>query len=630
MTQLGGSGCEARGARRGVLAFLVAAVLAAPAAAQTKDAIRYPLRFPAPQTNYVDVEAIVPTDGRASIEMMMAVWTPGSYLIREYERNLEAVKASAAGRALAIDKTTKNRWRIETGGAREVTLTYRVYAHEMTVRSNWVDADFALLNGAPTFMTLADAAGARDPAYNRPHDVTIELPPGWKMSVTGMPDAPDRAPNHYRAPDYDTLVDSPIVAGNPAIHRFTVDGKPHLLVDVGEGGVFDGARAARDLERIVQADKQFWGSLPYDKYVFFNLLVSASGGLEHKNAVTMMASRWATGTRDKYLAWLSLASHEYFHLWNVKRLRPLELGPFDYEHEVYPRSLWISEGLTDYYADLQLARAGLYTPDEYLRELSAAIRTLQTTGGRLNQSAEMASFDAWIKQYRPDDNTVNSTISYYTKGAVLGFLLDARIRAATGDAKSLDDVMRLAFTRYSGARGFTPEEFRRTASEVAGTDLSSWFVRALESTEELEYGPALDWFGLKFPPSPATADRSDLSTVAAEGREGGWIGVKTKVEAGRLIVENVPRGTPAYAAGVNPGDEILAIDDFRVLPEDLAARLAAYRPGRKVVLLVSRRDELKRLDVALGEEPPDQWTLRIRPDLTPQQRGRLMKWWGRQ
>jgi predicted metalloprotease with PDZ domain len=412
MTQIGGSRCEARGARCGVLAFLVAAALAWPAWAQTREAIRYTLRFPAPQTNYVDVQAIVPTDGRPSIEMMMAVWTPGSYLIREYERNVEAVKASAGGRALTIDKTTKNRWRIATGGAREVTLTYRVYSHEMTVRNNWVEADFALINGAATFLTLADAAGSPNPAYNRPHDVTIELPAGWKTAVTAMPDAPDGAPNHYRAPDYDTLVDSPIVAGNPVIHRFTVDGKPHLLVDVGEGGVFDGARAARDLEKIVQIDKQFWGSLPYDKYVFFNLLVSASGGLEHKSSVVMMASRWATGMREKYLAWLSLASHEYFHLWNVKRLRPLELGPFDYEREVYPRSLWISEGLTDYYADLQLARAGLYTPDEYLRELSAAIRTLQTTGGRFNPSAEMASVDDWIKHYRPDDNTVKSTISY--------------------------------------------------------------------------------------------------------------------------------------------------------------------------------------------------------------------------
>ncbi len=594
--------------RRYSLFVLFTATVAVPAGAQTREAIRYTVRFPAPQTNYVEVEALVPTDGRGSIDMMMAVWTPGSYLIREYERNLEAVQATAGTRVLPIDKTVKNRWRITTGGAREVTVTYRVYAHEMTVRTNWVDADFAMLNGAPTYLTLVESG-------SRPHDVRLELPAAWKTSVTGLPDAPGGAPNHYRAPDYDTLVDCPIVAGNPAIHRFIVDGKPHLLVDVGEGGVFDGERAARDLERIVQVDRQFWGSLPYDKYLFFNLLVSASGGLEHKSSTMLMASRWATGTREKYLGWLSLASHEYFHLWNVKRLRPIELGPFDYEHENYPRSLWISEGLTDYYGDLQLARAGLFTIDESLHELSKAISALQTTPARLTQTAEMASFDTWIKQYRPDDNTVNSTISYYTKGNVLGVLLDARIRAATDDARSLDDVMRLAFTRFSGAKGFTPEDFRKTASEVAGTDLGPWFTRALESTEELDYGPALDWFGLRFrPPSPASADPP------------GWLGAKTKIEAGRLMVENVSRGTPAYAAGVNAGDELLAIDDFRVLPEELAARLAAYRPGRAVVLLVSRRDELKRLDVTLGAEPPDRWTLQVRPDATPLQRAHLMKW----
>jgi predicted metalloprotease with PDZ domain len=329
----------------------------------------------------------------------------------------------------------------------------------------------------------------------------------------------------------------------------------------------------------------------------------------------LMASRWATGTRERYLAWLSLASHEYFHLWNVKRLRPIELGPFDYEHENYPRSLWIAEGLTDYYGTLQLARAGLFTIDDYLHDLSKAMSALQATPARLTQTAEMASFDAWIKQYRPDDNTVNSTISYYTKGSVLGFLLDARIRAATEDARSLDDVMRLAFTRYSGAKGFTPEDFRKTASEVAGTDLGPWFTRALESTEELDYGPALDWFGLRFrPPPPPPLDPP------------GWLGAKTKIDAGRLIVESVPRSTPAYAAGVNAGDELLAIDDFRVLPEELAARLAAYRPGRRVVLLVSRREELERLDVTLGAEPPDRWTLQVRPDATPLQRAHLMKW----
>ncbi|HEX9365072.1 MAG TPA: PDZ domain-containing protein [Vicinamibacterales bacterium] len=588
--------------------LLAAITAAAPAGAQTREAIRYTLRFPAPQTNYVEVEALVPTDGRPSVDLMMAVWTPGSYLVREYERNLEAVRATSGALALPIEKTTKNRWRVTTGGARELTMTYRVYSHELTVRNNWVDADFAMLNGAQTYLTLVESGA-------RPHDVRLELPAAWKTSVTGMPGAPDNAPNHYRAPDYDTLVDCPIVTGNPAIHRFTVDGTPHLLVDVGEGGVFDGDRAVRDLERIVEVDRQFWGSLPYETYVFFNLLVGASGGLEHKSSVMMMASRWDTGTRAKYVAWLSLASHEYFHLWNVKRLRPIELGPFDYEHETYPRSLWISEGLTDYYADVQLSRAGLYTPDEYLHELSNAIRTLQTTPARLTQTVETASFDAWIKQYRPDDNTVNSTISYYTKGAVIGFVLDARIRAATGDAKSLDDVMRLAFARYSGARGFTPDDFRKAASEVAGTDLGPWFTRALESTDELDYGSALEWLGLRFaPPPPPSADPP------------GWLGPKTKVENGRLIVENVPRGTPAYAAGVNPGDEILAVDDFRVQPEDLDTRLAAYRPGRKVVLLVSRRDELKRLEVVLGEAPPDRWTLQVRPDATPQQRAHFRKW----
>jgi predicted metalloprotease with PDZ domain len=590
-----------------LFSFFVA--MPAAAGAQTRDPIRYTLRFPAPQTNYVEVEAVVSTDGRASLEMFMAVWTPGSYLIREYERNVEGVTASAGGRPFAVEKTVKNRWRITTGGAREVTVTYRVFSHEMTVRSNWVDADFAMINGAPTFMTVVDG-------MSRPHDVRLELPPGWTMSITGMPDAPGSGANHYLAPDFDTLVDSPIVAGNPVVHPFTVSGKPHFLVDVSEGGVFDGARAARDLERIVQTDERFWTSLPYDKYVFFNLLTGASGGLEHRNSVMMMSSRWVMSTRPRYLNWLSLASHEYFHLWNVKRLRPIELGPFDYENEVYPRSLWISEGLTDYYGDLQLRRAGLSSPGEYLSQLSDAIRALQTTPGRLTQTVEMASFDAWIKQYRFDENSINSAISYYTKGSVLGFVLDARIRGATGDTKSLDDVMRLAYARYSGARGFTPEQFRQAASEVAGTDLGPWFKRALESTDELDYAQALDWFGLEFRAPPSQSDPP------------GWLGVKVKIDAGRLVVENVPRGTPAFDAGVNPDDEILAIDDFRVAPEKekLDERLEAYKPGQKVILVIARREELKRLNVTLGREPADRWTLTVRPDRTPGQQAHLTSW----
>lgn len=601
--------------RRQFIAVLILLALVSGVRAQTPQAIRYTVRFPAAQTNYLDVEAVVPTEGRPSIEMFMAVWTPGSYLIREYERNVESVAATAGGRAVPVQKTAKNRWRITTAGAPEVTLTYRVFCHEMSVRTNWVEADFAMINGAPTFITLATDAGSVTPAYNRPHDVRLELPPGWKTSITGMPDAPDGLPNHYRAPDFDTLVDSPIVAGNPTIHRFIVSGKPHFLVDVSEGGVFDGARAARDLERIIQADLRFWGSLPYDKYVFFNLLTGSGGdGLEHRNSVMMMASRWTMATDGEYLGWLSLASHEYFHLWNVKRLRPIELGPFDYEHEVYPRSLWISEGLTDYYGDLQVLRAGLSSTWVYLTQLSEAIRTLQMTPGRLTLPVETASFDAWIRLYRPDQNSVNSSISYYTKGAVLGFVLDARVRASTNGAKSLDDVMRAAFARYSGARGFTPQDFRQTASEVAGTDLGPWFTRALETTEEIDYAPALDWFGLEFRASATAADPS------------GWLGVKTRVESGRLMVENVLRGMPAFDAGVNPGDEILAIDGFRVLPDNLSQRLQSYPPGKKVTVLVARREELKQLDVTLGVEPQDRWTLSVKPNATPEQRAHLAAW----
>jgi predicted metalloprotease with PDZ domain len=392
-----------------------------------------------------------------------------------------------------------------------------------------------------------------------------------------------------------------------------VDGKPHLLVNIGPAATFDGARAAGDLERIILADKALWGSLPYDKYVFFNLLTEASGGLEHRNSVMMMTSRWKMAARPTYVDWLSLASHEFFHLWNVKRLRPIELGPFDYEKENYPRSLWIAEGLTDYYGDLQVRRAGLTAPWEYLGLLADAIKTLQTTPGRLVQSVEMASFDAWIKQYRPDENSVNTVVSYYTKGAVLGFVLDARIRAATNDAKSLDDVMRLAFSRYAGTRGYTPEQFRQTASEVAGTDLGPWFKAALETTAEIDYTPALEWYGLEFVALPA-------------GDKPGWIGAKTRIEAGRLLVENVPRGTPAFDAGLNPGDEILAIDDFRVLPEKLDERLQAYRPGQKATLLVARREELKRLPIALGAEPANAWVLVQRRNPTPEQRAHVQSW----
>ncbi len=576
-------------------------------------AIRYTLRFPAPETHYVEVEARVPTAQKPSVELHMAVWTPGSYLVREFSRNVEHVTAEAAGKALTVSKIAKNSWRVETGGAGEITVRYRVYGREMTVRTNFIEADFAVLNGAATFLTIASD---RMP---RPHEVALELPPEWKTSITALPDAREGSPHRYRAPDFDTLVDSPIVAGNPAVYSFTVQGKPHFIVNVGEGGIWDGQKTVADVQRIVETVAGFWGTMPYDKYVFFNLITEGNGGLEHKNSSTLMTSRWKARTRRGYADWLTLVSHEFFHAWNVKRLRPSELGPFDYDRETPTRSLWVAEGLTSYYGDLLAARAGVITQDEYLNELGSLIADLQGTPGRFTMPLEDASFDAWIRYYRPDENSPNVSVSYYTKGAVVGFLLDLEIRRATNNARSLDDVMRAAWARYSGTRGFTPEEFRALVSEVAGADLSAWLHRALQTTEELDYSQ-LAWLGLRTRSDAPQPPRAWLGLWLASSN------ATLKTDGGRLLIAQVRRGTPAFDAGLNVDDEILAIGEYRVRPDSWESRLDAYRPGDRVSVLVARRERLIRLDAVFAAEPPR--SIRLEQDLAgdPPARERLVTW----
>jgi predicted metalloprotease with PDZ domain len=417
----------------------------------------------------------------------------------------------------------------------------------------------------------------------RPYEVKLILPESWQTTMTALPSAVSDAAHHYWASDFDTLVDSPILAGNPAVYTFTVDGKPHFLVNQGEGGVWDGARTARDVEQIVHAHWRMWGgTLPYDTYVFLNMITDASGGLEHKNSTVLMTSRWHTRTRKAYLDWLGLVSHEFFHVWNGKRLRPIELGPFDYENEAYTKSLWVVEGITTYYTELGVRRAGLCTDAEFLELLSG-------------------------------ENSVNTTISYYTKGAVVAFLLDAKIQTATAGKQCLDDAMRLAYTRYADTRGFTSEEFRATLREVAGIDLQAWYASALESADELDYTEALAWFGLRF-----ATPKTSLAKA--------WLGMHTKVDNGRLLVTQIPRDTPAWQAGINVDDELLAIGDYRVRPEQWATRLEQYRPGEQVSLLVARRERLLRLEVTLTAEPPQSWKLEVHPEASPEQRTRFATW----
>ena len=469
-----------------ICALVIIVIHAGPLQGQALEPIRYQLRFPAPHTHYVEVEAAIPTSGRPEVEVYMATWTPGSYLIREYERQVEAVTASAGTRELAVAKSTKNRWKIATGGAASVTLRYKVYSREMTVRNNWVEASFAMLNGAPTFITLVERAA-------RPHEVRFELPASWKRVETAL-EPVSGSPNTFRAPDFDTIVDSPIIIGNPVTREFTVDGKRHTVVFEGDAALIDADRVAADVQKIVLAAKGVMGSLPYPHYHFMTMVTESSGALEHKNSYLGMTNRFATRTHPAYLGFLSTLAHEYFHAWNVKRLRPVELGPFDYENENYVKTLWVAEGFTDYYATVLLRRAGILTNDEYLNGLSNQIEQVQTVPGRLVTPVSMASFDTWIKQYRPDENTANMSVNYYPKGAVIGFLTDAKIRKATNGARSLDTGMQWAMQRYSGEKGYTPDQFYTVMGEAAGTDLKCWFAKTAESTEELDYTEALDFF----------------------------------------------------------------------------------------------------------------------------------------
>ncbi|MEP6619290.1 MAG: PDZ domain-containing protein [bacterium] len=584
--------------------FAFTAVVPAGLRAQQLEAVRYVVRFAEPRTHYMEVEGTFPTSGKPTVELMMAVWTPGSYLVREFARNVEAVQArDAAGRPLAIQKSRKNRWVVQTGGGAHVVVTYRVYAHERAARLDWVDDGYALVNGAPTYITLAERA-------KRPHEVLLQLPAEWSRSISPLP-AADGTPHHYRAVDYDMLVDSPILAGNPSVRTFAVDGVEHALVNVGDTTIWNGARSVADIERIVRAAKSLWGSLPYERYVFFNILTDSYDGIEHKGSTVLFADRWSTRTPDGYHEWLSLAAHEFTHAWNVKRLRPVELGPFDYENEVHTKNLWIAEGFTDYYSWMLNARAGLATAARALADVSNAILSLQTTPGRLVQPVEMASYDAWIKQYRPDENSPNVSISYYTKGSLVALLLDARVRHVTRGARSLDDVMRLAYQRYSGEHGYTSAQFRAVASEVAGADLGEFFRRAVESTDELDYAEFLEWYGVAFAPSSSGG--------------GAWFGAATRVSGGRVYVSLIPRGSPAYGSGLDVDDELVSIDGFPGAG-GLAGRLAQYQPGARVQLLVSRHGESRRIDVTLGTAPSNPWSLMVRQDATAEQKARLAAW----
>ncbi|HEX7958080.1 MAG TPA: PDZ domain-containing protein, partial [Pyrinomonadaceae bacterium] len=482
-----------------------------------------------------------------------------------------------------------------------------------------------------------------DGLLGAPSTLKVEPFGDWKLATGLAPVA--GAPNTFRAEDFDVLYDSPFLAGSFRVLSFEVKGVPHRVVVDGEGD-YDAERLRRDVQRIVEAEVALMGEVPYRDYTFLLMLGErGGGGLEHLNSTALTWRRFGFASDDDWRGLYTLVAHEFFHLWNVKRIRPDALGPFDYTRENYTRLLWVAEGITSYYENLFVRRAGLMTDRQYLDQIARDIQTMQQTPGRLKQSAEESSFDAWIKYYRPDENTVNSAVSYYDKGALVGLLLDLEIRRRSAGARSLDDVMRALYSDYfKKGRNYTPEDFRREAERAAGASLEDFFRRYVGGREELDYDAALAWAGMRLDAAsnregrPAAPEAYLGVTFAGDGEQ--VLGRATP--PGALVLKNVPAGTPAYEQGLSAGDEVVAVDGFRALRDYTAttsggkrtttdfvtARVAAKRPGDTLALTVFRGDEMRTFNVKLGARAAVAYRIVPAVGATEEQKRNYQAWLG--
>jgi predicted metalloprotease with PDZ domain len=550
----------------------------------------------------VDIEIKRGAIGPSEESLIMPVWTPGSYLIREFERHVQDFQAvDGAGQALKWQKLNKNTWRVTTSGSQNWHARYKVYANELSVRTNELNSGHAFWNNAALLMYP-------EGQLKTPSTVRVLAPDVWKVA-TGLPPVGGQK-NTFRAEDFDVLYDSPFEVSNFKTISFLVKGVPHRIVIDGEGN-YDPERMKRDVQKIVETQIEIMGGeVPYRDYTFIlHLRSNAGGGLEHLNSTALGYSRFGfiereerstsaspnatTANQPTYRGFLSLVSHEFFHVWNVKRLRPDVLGPFDYTQENYTKLLWVAEGITDYYADVALRRAGLISDRDFLSSAARSFQQLQDTPGRFVQSVEDSSFDTWIKFYRQDENSINSQVSYYDKGAIVGLLLDLEIRKRSGGTKSLDDVLRHIYQAfYKKGLNYTPSDFQKAAESMAGASLDEFFSRFVRGTEELDYNASLAAAGLKL-------DRG-IKMDGTKALERVYLGADTIEDNDRLVVRRVYAGSPAYEQGLNTGDQIVALNNMRVTKQFFDARIAEKKPGDLINLTIFRFDDLSTLLIKLG------------------------------
>jgi len=553
---------------------------------------------PAAHLFEVTLEADAPESG---MQFVLPAWIPGSYMVREFARNIVWLKAEVDGAQVEIEKADKHTWRLGrvSAGAKAVRLHYAVYAWDLSVRCAHLDQNHGFFNGTQVFLR---AVGRETLA----HRVRIDAPAGvrdWTVATT-LPEASGRGAakrrgfGWYVAADYDTLIDHPVEMGRLTWASFDVRGVPHDFAINGRHDC-DLARLTADLEKACEAQCAVFGDAPppFGRYLFMLTVVGDGyGGLEHRDSTALLASRsdlpfvGMKETTEAYRGFLGLCSHEYFHAWNVKRIKPAAFAPYDLQQENYTRLLWLFEGFTSYYDDLALVRAGLISRDEYLGLLAKTMSAVQRGAGRTLQSVADSSFDAWIKYYRQDENAPNAIVSYYAKGSLVALALDLALRGKSGGEKSLDDVMRLLWLRYGDGSGVPETALPAVIREATGIDLARLLRQATEGCDDLPLGKLLKSAGVTL-------------TWESDG-ELPSIGAKLASEGESVKLAQVFHGGPVHAAGLSAGDLLIALDGLRVKAGGLDARLARLSAGATVSVHAFRRDELFETRVQLAPAAP--------------------------
>lgn len=576
------------------------------------DRHRYRIRPANPGGHLFEVSLLVPRPESSGQVFRLPNWIPGSYMIRDYAKNVVSIRAESEGQAIRLEKLDKSSWMAEPVDA-PMTLIAEIHAFDPSVRGAHLDTTHAYFNGTCVFF---EVVGQQDVAC----DVDIEPPPenigaDWRVATSMRSRRAEKYGfGTYEADNYAELIDHPVEIGQLQIGEFEADGIPHSIAIRGVARV-DMARICHDLATLCTTELKFLGRPKnLDRYVFLlNVVEDGYGGLEHRWSSSLVCSRadlplrGETAVKESYRKFLGLCSHEYFHLWNVKRMKPEAFTPYDLQKESHTGLLWVFEGITSYYDDLLLHRSGLVPAEGYLELVAKTVTRVIRGHGRFRQNVEESSFDAWTKFYKQDANSGNAIVSYYTKGSLIALALDLTLRHQSDGRCSLDDVMRECWKRFGETGEGMPERgLESIASEVSGIDLGNFFEHYVRGTADLPLRTLLDEVGVVFG-LRAAEDSKDTGGAApkADRPAGGWLGATLASRSGRNLVSTVHSGSPAERAGLAPGDELVALDNLKLTAANADALLRDYRPDDVVTVTVFRGDELMRFRATLVAPPED-------------------------